>query len=115
MSNLLNIPTFQGFTLNGVFRGCRVQKGRPNQQGVVRETVKCGIEVTRTDAYGQPATDTLELTISDKLVQQGVPAKLAAFAGTEISLPFYSSGWIGTKGDVGITNYLANEILDLFK
>lgn len=113
MTNMLTIPTFQGLTVNGVYKGVRQQHGRPNAQGVVRTTLYCGIAVVRQGNYGTEET-IIEMVISEQLIKEGVPAKLAQFEGELISLPFWERLWEGTSTP-GLTRYLSNEVKDMFQ
>jgi len=105
---LLNIPTFAGLTVNGVYRGTRLQHGKPDQNGQTRQTLYCGISVERKGNYGTEE-EIIELVISDAMVKQGIPAKLALLENQEVSLPFWERVWTGTKS-AGVTRYLANEV-----
>lgn len=106
--SLLNIPTFQGLSLNGVYLGTRVQRGNPDQNGVSREKVLCGISFEKNGHYGA-AQEVIEVVIPESLIKQGVPAKLAKFEGQEISLPYFEQLWSGNKGP-GVTRYLSAEV-----
>lgn len=110
--NLLNIPTFAGLTVNGVYKGTRLQQGKPDQNGQVRQTLFCGVSIERQGNYGTEE-EIIELVISDTLVKQGIPAKLASLENTEISLPFWERVWTGQKSS-GVTRYLANDVTKLF-
>lgn len=112
MSSLITLPTFQGLTANGVYKGVRIQRSKPDQNGIVKETLYCGISTERQGNYGTEET-IIELVISDQLIKQGIPAKLAALEGTQISLPFWERLWQGAKS-VGVTRYLSQEVKDIF-
>lgn len=109
--SLLNIPTFAGLTANGTYLGTRLQRGKPNQQGQTRETLFCGISVERQGNYGTES-EVIELVISDNLMKQGIPAKLAQFENQQISLPFWERVWTGQRS-AGVTRYLANEVSEM--
>ena len=112
--SLLNIPTVAGLTINGVYKGTRVQNGKPNQQGQSIQSVLGGIAVKTTDAYGAVVEETFEFQFSQALVQQGWPAKMAVLEGTEISVPVWGRVWTGAKSS-GVTYYLANTVSELIK
>lgn len=112
---ILNVPTLQGLTMNGVLKGTRVKESAPNQQGQTKKTVYVGLEVTKLDDYGQETSDTLECIISDKLLQStSVLQKMLPLVGTEISLPVWGRVW-ATERSNGVQYYLANEVTELFK
>jgi hypothetical protein len=106
MSKLLDIPTFQGLTVNGKLLGTRVQKGRPDANGQTRNTLYCGIEVEKTNSYGASESVIFDIVI--------IPAKLALMNETQVSLPIWNRVWQGTKS-AGVTMYLANEVEALFQ
>lgn len=112
--SLLNIPTFAGLTVNGVYKGTRVQQGKPNQQGQSMQTLFGGIAVKTTDGYGAQSEETFEFVISQNLITQGIPAKLHQFEGAEVSMPVWGRVWVGAKSN-GVTYYLANSVTELFK
>ena len=112
--SLLNIPTFAGLTVNGVYKGTRVQQGKPNQQGQAMQTLFAGIAVKAVDAYGAQTEETFEVVISQNLITQGIPAKLHQLEGTEVSLPVWGRVWVGAKSS-GVTYYLANTVTEIFK
>ena len=109
--SLMNVPTFAGLTVNGVYKGTRVQSGKPNQQGQIRQTVYCGISIERQGNYGTEE-EVIELVISETLVKQGIPAKLAQFENQEISLPLWERVWTGERSS-DVTRYLANEVTQI--
>lgn len=112
---LLHIPTFAGESINGVYKGTRIQHSKPDQFGQTSQRVFCAIEYEVEGAYG-PETKRKEVRISDSLVKAGIPAKLAAFEGQEISLPFWEQEWKNeTNGKTGVIRYLANSVSELFK
>lgn len=114
MSELLNIPTFQGLTVNGKLLGTRVQKSRPDANGQTRNTLYCGIEVEKTNSYGASESVIFDIVISENLIKAGIPAKLALMNDTQVSLPIWNRVWQGAKS-AGVTMYLANEVEALFK
>lgn len=112
---LLNIPTFAGESINGIYKGTRVQNSQPDQHGQTTQRVFCAIEYEVPGAYG-PEIKRKELRISDSLIKAGIPAKLAVFNGQEISLPFWEQEWKNEKnGKSGVIRYLANSVSELFK
>lgn len=112
MSSLITLPTFQGLTANGVYKGVRIQKSKPDQNGITKETLYCGISTERQGAYGTEET-IIELVISEQLIKQGIPTKLAALEGQQISLPFWERLWQG-RAAPGLTRYLSQEVKDIF-
>jgi hypothetical protein len=106
--SLLSIPTFPGLSLNGVYKGTRIQRGSPDQNGIIREKVLCGISFEKVGPYGA-TQEVIEVVIPEALIKQGVPAKLAKFEGQEVSLPYFEQLWTGNKGP-GVTRYLSAEI-----
>lgn len=112
---LLNIPTFAGESISGVYKGTRVVNSQPNQNGQVTQRVYCAVEFEIVGDYG-PETKRKELRIPDSLIRAGIPAKLAVFNGQEISLPFWESEWKNdSTGKTGVIRYLANSVSELFK
>jgi hypothetical protein len=109
--SLLNIPTFPGQSLNGVYLGTRVQRGNPDQNGIIREKVLCGVSFEKSGPYGN-TQELIEVVIPESLVKQGVPAKLAKFEQQEISLPYWEQVWSGSKGP-GVTRYLSAEVTQI--
>lgn len=109
--SLLNIPTFPGLSLNGVYLGTRIQRSNPDKNGIIKEKVLCGISFKKSGPYGE-SDELIEIVISDALVKQGVPAKLAKFEQQEISLPYFEQLWTGNRGPA-VTRYLASEVTQI--
>lgn len=112
MSALITLPTFHGLTVNGVYKGTRVQRGKPDGTGKVKETVFAGVAVESKNGYGSTET-IIEIVISSALVLQGLPAKLHALTDQLVSFPVWQSVWTGEKRS-GVTLYMSNDVTDIF-
>lgn len=107
---ILNIPTVQGLTINGTLKGTRQKQGANG-----KTTTYVGIDTVTTDAYGQDVTETIECIISDKMLSSTpILPKLLSVVGTEVSLPVWGRPW-KTERSEGISFYLTNKALELFK
>lgn len=102
---------FDGLTLTGTYMGTRVSRGKPDQNGQVKETLYCGIGFFTSGAYGQKET-IIEAIISKGLIEKGLPVKLAAFEGKQITIPVFCTPWTNGKG---MNTFIANDALQLFE
>lgn len=98
-----------GFLIRGVYMGTHIARGKPDQNGQVKETLYCGLKYFTKGRYGDEQ-HIAELCVSKNLIEQGVPAQLHRFTGQTIELPFFEMKW--TNGN-GKTLYLANDVLNL--
>ena len=95
-----------GFFIRGEYMGTRIAHGKPDANGQSKETLYCGVKHFSEGRYGQEEHIT-ELCISKGLIEKGIPAKLHAFTGKMVELPFFEMAW--TNGN-GKTVFLANDI-----
>jgi hypothetical protein len=111
-SELITLPTFHGLTVNGVYKGTRVQRSKPDANGQSKDTIFAGVAIEAKNAYGT-TEQIIEIVISSALVTQGLPAKLHALTDQLVSFPVWQSVWTGTKRS-GVTLYMSNEVTDIF-
>ena len=69
----LVLPTFSGLTVNGVYKGTRLQTGKPDANGKIKHTLFAGIAIEKQNAYGT-TEEIIEVCISQALIQQGFRA-----------------------------------------
>lgn len=102
--------TFNGLLLSGTYMGTRIARGKPDQNGQSKETLYCGIGFFTQGRYGQQET-VIEAIISKALIDQGLPAKLAAFEGKHVTLPVFCSPWTNGKG---MNTIVSNDAVEMF-
>jgi hypothetical protein len=112
MSELITLPTFHGLTVNGVYKGTRVQRSKPDVNGKVRETVFAGVSVEAQSNYGT-TENIIEICISSALVKEGLPAKLHALTEQLVSFPVWQSVWQGERKS-GVTLFMSNDVTKIF-
>lgn len=112
---LINIPTFTGQTINGVYLGTRIFEGRPDKNGQTKKKVFAAVGVPSIDEYGNQETAKFECVVPESLLKTDVLQKLHALQGTEISLPVWYRPWELDNGKTGTTCYLAADVQELFK
>jgi hypothetical protein len=104
-------PLFNGLTVTGTYMGTRVNHGKPDQNGQTKETLYCGIAFHSEGRYGELVETVMDVMISKNLIQKGIPAKLAAFNGKQVTLPVFVTPWSNGKGT---TTFLGNDVEQLF-
>lgn len=104
------MQNLQGEYLHGTYLGTRIAHGKPDSNGQSKQTVYCGVSYIKQGAYGDEMV-TKELCVSKGLIEKGIPAKLHAFEGKQVALPFFEMAWSNGNGK---TLFLANNVTDLF-
>lgn len=107
----MNAIKFDGLTLTGTYMGTRVQNSKPDANGQTKQTLYCGIGFFTNGAYGQKET-IIEAIISKGLIDKGLPVKLAALEGKQVTLPVFCTPWTNGKG---MNTFVANDAMQLFE
>ncbi len=97
-----------GFFIRGIYMGTHIAQSKPDQNGQIKETLYCGVKHFSEGKYGAESHIT-ELCISKGLTEKGIAAKLHAFTGKTVELPFFEMKWSNGNGK---TFFLANDIVN---
>jgi hypothetical protein len=100
-----------GLSITGVFKGFNVKKGRPNAQGVVKETLQCGVEIYSEGDFGE-VSEIFVLTVPQNLVSSGFPPKMSDLNGKLVTLPVTVREW-EFNGRSGTTYSIASSASSL--
>ena len=111
--SLVTLPTFEGLSVVGIYKGYREVMGKPNAQGQSTSRTFVGISVETKDAYGNQSEKLFECVMPAKQIQKGLPALLAPLLNEKISLPVWAQPWQGAKS-AGVTFYIADDVFDMF-